>query len=119
MNTRTFTDEIYGSHFVIMWNGTPEQFSQRIRLRYDKNYDGDGDFVGRCIEIDGPKLHTIIIMIPFWHRSATGVSILVHELLHATERALAFRDIEHCSETSECYAYFLDSLVRRCLNILP
>lgn len=114
-----FTDEVYGSDFVLLWNATPEQLNRHILSKYDKSYDGDSDFVGRCIETHELKRHTIIIMLPEWRRTAQGISILVHELLHATERALTCRDIEHTAETSEAYAYFLDSLTRRCLNILP
>lgn len=119
MKTRTFTDEVYGSQFVLLWGGTQEQFARHIKSKYDKTYDEDNDFLGRCIATDKPEKHTVIIMLPNWRRTAQGISILVHELFHATEIALRYRDIEHSAETSEAYAYFLDSLVRRCLNILP
>lgn len=119
MKTRTWLDPVFGSHFVIMWDGTPEQFSRVIKQYYDASYDGEGDYVGRCWDTDAPACHTVIIMLPQWRRSAHNISILVHECFHATERALLFRDIEHSAETSEVFAYFLDHLVERCLNILP
>lgn len=119
MKTRTFIDEIYESRFVLLWGATAEQFKQHIRARYDKSYDGDVDFVGRCFETNAPTVHTVIIMLPNWRRTPRGLAILVHELFHAVEYTLRARGIEHTDETSEAYAYFLDSLVRRCLNILP
>lgn len=119
MKSRTFTDEIYGSQFVLLYNGPAWQFARHVRKRYDRSYDGDSDFVGRCIEVDSKSLHIIIIMLPNWRRTSQGISILVHEAFHAMELALRFRDIKHSRKTSEAYAYFLDSLVRRCLTILP
>lgn len=119
MKTRTWSDPVFGSQFVLMWNGTPAQFGKVIKRDYDPAYDGDVDFVGRCVDTNKTPIHTIIIMLPQWRRTTYGIATLVHELLHATERALVYRSIEHSEETSEVYAYFLDSLVTRCLDILP
>lgn len=118
MRTKTFTDEVYGSDLVLVWNTTPEQFRKFVQTRYDKNYDGDSDFVGRCIVVTKPT-YTVLVCIPKWSRSPYGISVLVHELGHATENIMWFHDIDHCAETSEPWAYFLDSLVRRCLEALP
>lgn len=122
MKTRRFADEVYGSQFVLLWGGTPEQFKRHIQSRYDKHYDDDCDFVGRCFETDEPQVHTIIVMLPNWRagwRAANQISVLSHELFHATEYELRYRGIEHTAETSEAYAYFFDSLIQRCLEILP
>lgn len=111
---------MFGSHFVLMWDGTLHQFGQAVRRKYDPAYDTDGDFVGRCVDVDMDTRHVVIIMLPKWNRrSNMSHAILVHELFHATELALRFRDIEPVVETSELYAYFLDYLVQQCLKRLP
>lgn len=119
MKTRRFTDSVYGTQFVLMWNGTPEQFAKIIHRDYDKHYDGDGDFTGRCVAIDSAHAHIVIILLPKWREGPGGIAILAHELFHATERVMEFRDIPHSADTSECWAYYLDSILHRCLEILP
>lgn len=37
----------------------------------------------------------------------------VHELFHLTEEVLLSKDIPHCEQTSEVYAYLLEHLVRQ------
>lgn len=118
MKTRRFTDAVYGTQFVLMWDGTPEQFAKIIKRDYDKLYDGDGDFLGRCVSIDGKHAHTVIILLPKWRKDPEGIAILAHEIFHATERVMEFRDIPHSADTSEAYAYFFDSVLRRCLEAL-
>lgn len=120
MKTRTWRDPVFGSDFVLMWDGTPKQFGRRIKQKYDPKYVKGSDFLGRCFDTDTPSNHTVIIMLPKWNRrSNLSHAVLVHELSHATEYALRYRDVEHTAETSEVYAYFLDSLVQRCLKLLP
>lgn len=118
MKIKAFTDEVYGSRILLVWDTTPEAFANLIRRKFDKTYDGDSDFEGRCIGYTRP-CHTVVVCIPKWRRSSHGISVLVHELFHATENIMRYHDIDNCPETSEPWAYFLDSLVRRCLEVLP
>lgn len=88
---------------------------------FDKTYDDeeDGrDFPhARCFEVEGSQI--IVIGLRSWDsKSPVWAGALAHECLHAAQMILEARGIFLCDETSEVYAYLLDSLVRRATSVL-
>ena len=123
MFIHTLKDDVYGSRIILI-TGTPEQIKREVLL-FDPAFDCDMDFRGRCHEHinEADGVQRVIVMLPEWPTGKTPISsevaVLVHELFHATERVMWHHDIDHTEETQEAWAYFLDSLVRRALEVLP
>ncbi len=46
------------------------------------------------------------------------LSIVVHECLHITEAILFPKGLKHTEETSEAWAYMLDSIFRKVMKVL-
>lgn len=118
MKRRMFTDSVYGTQFVLAWDGSNSQFENLIR-EYDKKFEDDGDdFKGRCIDFTGSP-HVVLIMLKRWRqKNLDSMATLTHECFHATEFVMKHRDIPHSRKTSEAWAYFLDSIFAKCLELL-
>jgi hypothetical protein len=121
MKTALIVDEVYGSHIFFLWGGTSQEMAEDVKKNFDSAYDGATDFVARCWEVPGRDPHTVVILLPEWDEiwSPKSISTLVHELFHAVEYILNFHEVEHGESLSEPWAYYLDSLVRRAMEILP
>lgn len=121
MKVRRFNDSTYNTDFILMWGGTAAQLNKAVVKKYDKTFDmADTDYLARCFEFVRSRRHTIVIMLTNWRgsRDAVGVSSLAHEIFHATEYVMKYRDIPHSEDTSEAWAYYFDSIFQRCLEIL-
>lgn len=120
MKTRHFTDEVYGTEFVLVSDGTPEQFARFMWQHYDAGYEQDDELRGQCLALTGTTAHTVIIYIRDWRRnySPACISTLTHEVFHAVEETMNYHGVPHGDGISEAWAYYLDFVLRRCLEIL-
>lgn len=121
MKSATLIDEVYGSHIIFMWAADTDEMAAYIKDMLDKEYDGDTNFMARCWQVTERDPHTVIVMLPEWQGVWTPMSIstLVHELFHAVEYILNYHEVDHGEGLNEPWAYYLDSLVRRAMEILP
>ena len=60
----------------------------------------------------------VAVYVPLEPSSAKNISILCHELFHATTRILAFVDIEPSRESEEAYTYLHEYLCKQCFDEL-
>lgn len=119
MKTRRFSDEVYGAEFVLVSDGTPAQFARFMHSHYDKSYELDEDLKGQCCCLTDHGIYTVVIYIkhfprnsPFWTAS------LAHEVFHAVENIMDYYGVPHTDDSSEAWAYYLDFVLRRCLELL-
>lgn len=120
MKTRRFADEVYGTNFVIISDCTPARFAWFMHRRYDKSYECDNDLKGQCLaHTDSIGIYTIIIYIRCWrNNSPSAIATLAHEAFHAVEDCLDYHGLPHNEGSSEAWAYYLDFVLRRCLEVL-
>lgn len=115
-------DLVYGSFITLMVGGR-EEIKVEVTNRYPA-FDGDMDFLGRCIEIpDGPgRDHDVIVMLPDWPLqgvpSHRDIALLAHELFHATAFVMEEHGVPYSADSEEAWAYYFDHLVRRALEVL-
>lgn len=60
-----------------------------------------------------------LIALQEFHWTPEWMSVLSHELLHCTNSVLHSRGMVMDDSTIEAYCYLHDSLVKRCLKMLP
>lgn len=120
MKTRRFSDEVYGTEFVLISDCTPAHFAWFMHKRYDKSYECDNDLKGQCISrTDAARQYTVIIYIRQWYRNSPFcIATLAHEAFHAVEDVMDYHGLPHNEGSSEAWAYYLDFVLRRCLELL-
>lgn len=119
MKTRRFSDEVYGTDFVLVSDCTPEQFAQFMHKHYDESYERDDDLKGQCCTWADGGFFTIIIYLRQWRRnSPAAIATLAHEAFHSVEDVMDYHGVPHCSGASEAWAYYFDFVLRRCLELL-
>ena len=72
---------------------------------------GDGSY---AIHLN-TQCHGSFILIPEFKDSAHGISVLVHELSHATRALMDYCNLVEPKECNEVEAYILGYLVQKCL----
>lgn len=120
MKTRRFSDEVYGAEFVLVSDCTPAQFARFMHKHYDKSYECDNDLKGQCCcRTTDRGVFTAVIYLkclprnsPFW------IASLAHEVFHAVEDCMDYYGVPHTDDSSEAWAYYLDFVLRRCLELL-
>lgn len=120
MKTQRFSDPIYGTEFVLVSDGTPSDFARFMHKHYDKEYERDDDLKGQCLaRTDDEGLHIIIIYIRKWRRNSPfATATLAHEVFHAVEDCMDYYGLPHSDDSSEAWAYYLDFVMRKCLEAL-
>lgn len=120
MKTRRFSDEVYGTEFVLVFDGEPEQFARFMHKRYDKDYELDEDLKGQCLaRTDAAGIYTVIIYVRQWrNNSPFWTATLAHEVFHAVEDSMDYYGLPHSDAVSEAWAYYFDFVLRRCLELL-
>lgn len=122
-NAGWFHDECWRASVHVIWPVGPEEMRNYIRYQFGLDWDpGTGEPGGRCIEVVGKNglgCANIIALRDWDPTSPSSVSILAHEAFHAAEHILSDRATPHKeSVTSETFAYLIESIVRRSMEIL-
>lgn len=120
MKTRQFYDPCWSANFWLAYPADNASLDAFIKREFGINEKtSDGDFLGRCVEIvdDGEEIGNVIALAR-WRGTPRDHAILAHEALHAAHNVLSRRGVEFTEHTDETYCYLMDSLVRRCLEIL-
>lgn len=127
-NVAWFYDECWRCSIHLLWplpgkELTGKQIDKYLRNQFkDKTgpmeIPSDDMFDGRCSEL-GAECHGVhVISLREWEMTPKWISCLSHECFHATEQALSQRGMVLNDASSEAYAYLMQSMVKRCLDIL-
>lgn len=114
-----FHDEAYNVTIHLLWGVTGPKFKSYAGANFPGNdVDDTDDWCGRHAHFQnsdkGYDVH--VIALQQWRGRPEDYAVLVHECLHATRSVLHSRGIAMKGPGEEAYCYFLDSLVRRCLQ---
>ena len=114
-------DSCWSTNLWVICPAQNRELDQFIRRKFgidEKTHDGG--FLGRFVEITGDNNDEVGVVIALrqWTGDSRDYATLSHELLHAVSFFLRNRDIKLSSKTEETYCYFLDSLMRRCIEKL-
>lgn len=92
-------------------------FSKIMKRRFDHDteYEPGERFQGHCINLDEKG---VVIGLINWKNTLKGYAVLAHECFHAVEYILGDRDTSHCGETSESWAYLLDTIFFESARVL-
>ena len=120
-NVAWFYDDLYQFNVHIIW-----PVNHRDLCAYLKRCFGiimepsERTFNGKCSEVITAAGQTGIHVISLaeWANDPKWHGVVAHECFHATEQILDQRGLKHCDQTSEAWAYLLQSLVRRTLRCL-
>lgn len=115
-----FFDSVYKASVHIIWPCTKEQSNTYCDLQLEQaNRRVKEATSGSCYDIvadTGIKLN--VIALAEWPNHRTMLETLCHESFHCTEFIMQRVNISHCDETSEAWAYLIDSIFGRCLDII-
>lgn len=121
MKTKLIHDECWAIDLWLIWPAGSADVNHFLRCEFGiEEKTKDSAFVGRFVEVlesNGDE-HGGVIALRQWKRNPYYISVLVHECLHATHWFLNRRGLTMTDDTDEAYAYLLDSLTRRCLEVL-
>ncbi len=122
-----FFIETYKAVVQIVWpikgrRLTAAQVRAYIKRNFELDYenaDSVSHCAGACIEILGPKGATLILLTQSWEGDADQLAVLAHECFHATDDILSKKGVHMVNNTNnEPHAYLLESIFRRCLEML-
>ena len=104
----------------VLWDVSMDDLAAFIKRNYGRDYNKERVAAGRCIQISNEEGQTvaIIIVVFKWRGAAQDYAVLAHEAFHAAENILQDHGIRHCDETSEVYAYLVQEIVDRSLQII-
>lgn len=82
--------------------------------------DDKPGFLGRfvCVEDGQGNQQGHVIALSKWKNTPACIAVLVHECFHVTHNILTDRGVQLNDDTSEVFAYLLDSLVSRSMKLL-
>lgn len=115
-------DDCWDADVWILYPCDEPALTRFVEKKFKKILEPDEKpgFLGRFVSIEDDDGNSLghVIALSKWRNSPANVAILVHEALHVTHSILSDRGVELNDDTSEAFAYLLDSLVRRCLERL-
>lgn len=115
-----FYDDCWRANLHLVWPATSEVQSAYIKKVFGIDYKRPGVWDGRCTEVldmeDAAVAH--VIFLRGWSLKPSWIAALSHEAFHATEQILSKRGMRLGNESSEAYAYLIESIVQRCMEIL-
>ena len=121
MRAKHIFDPCWSASVWLVWPATNATLDAFIKRQFGiDEKTKDGGFLGRSVEITdngGDEISTVIALAG-WRGSPRDHATLAHECLHAAHNILSRRGVPFDEHTDECYCYLMDSLVRRCLEIL-
>lgn len=111
MKTLKFVDEVYGTNFMLISDCAPEAFTALMQT-HDLDYEHDPDLKGYCWSKTIGGVFTVILYV----KNGSEVATLAHEVFHAVEDSMDYHGITHSEAASEAWAYYLDFVMRKCLE---
>lgn len=93
--------------FVVRFPGRPQEI-----------YTETANFGAKCIEVTLPDLEANIICLAEWKGDEFDHGALAHEAFHAAEHVLSKRGVVLNEHTTESYAYLVQEIVDRSLQII-
>lgn len=114
-----FWCDVYHCNFDIIWPVNGRLVSKFMRENYGLRRPVDDDFGAECFEVK-PKTggYGNLICMRSWHGKHGDIANLAHEVFHAVDHTLRSRDIKPRRWNSEPYAYMIESVMGRYLDLL-
>jgi hypothetical protein len=116
-----FYDETWRANIEIIWPVTGAMVSKYLKARHGADYSVSNEFAAKCVELlDAQGAETNVICLQWWPAKPgpKHYAMLAHEVFHAADHVLSKRGVELGRYTTEPYAYFIESITRRCLTLL-
>ena len=114
-----FYTETWQASFHLIWPVTQQQTKTYVKQLHGFDLKGEGSFNGKTIEIiKNGATGCYIIALRRWYFTPRWISVLTHELQHATTWLLRDRGMVLNGDSEEAYAYLLESTMRQSLEIL-
>ena len=104
----------------IIWPVNAAQVARHIKVRHKMEHDPHDTFGAKLVTIDrkdGTDVQ-IICLRTFDSGDPSDIAMLAHEVFHCADHILARRGVELQKGTTEPYAYLIESIMRRSLNLL-
>ncbi len=86
------------------------------KFGHDLEDEPEDRFQGRSVNFENEN--GVLVALIRWKKNPKGLSVLAHECFHAVEYIMERRDTVLSADTSEAWAYLLDSIFFRCLTSL-
>lgn len=115
-----FYDTCWRENFYVLCPATQEEVADFLKTQFSMNYHDTVPVGGLCISIDNKQgVHqATVIVISEWKMSPQCLGILAHECFHAAESTLNNCGVRHCNKSSEAFAYLIESIFRRSLELI-
>lgn len=114
-----FFDECWRVNFYVMAPTTDERVASFIKSQFGKEFKSPGPAAGRCFVYTEPgKGMGIIIALYGWEMASAWLGALAHESFHAAEAVARRSGMPRSSDSSEAFAYLIESIFRRSLDII-
>lgn len=125
MKSGQFREETYYADVHILWPEgesrlTTDKVRDYIKLWCTVDVTPSEDSWGELLAgwMDDRSAYVIVLYEP-WTATPMCISTLVHEVFHCADQILTSRGVFQIPGTdNEPYAYLIDSLFRRCLEII-
>lgn len=118
-NTGWFWCTSWRANVHIIWPVDAKKITAYIKRTFDLDYvPSPGPFGGRCIEIHDNGYDAQVLCFMSWKGDDFDHGALAHEAMHATEHILTARGMKLTPDTTEAYAYLVQEIVDRSLQII-
>lgn len=114
-----FFDECWRVNFYVLAPTTDDAVARFIKSQFGKVYESPGTAAGRCFVYTEPgKGMGIIIALYGWEMTSAWLGALAHESFHAAEAVADRSGMPHGYDSSEAFAYLVESIFRRSLDLI-
>lgn len=118
-NVGWFYDEHHKTDIFLLWPFTPDNYRAFVRGQFGLESNNTSPASGRCSEIivgDYPAGY--VVCLKEWKDTPSWHGVLVHELMHLTLFLMQWESVPSTFDTHEHHCLTIESLHRRCLQLL-
>lgn len=117
--TGWFWSTSWRANVHVIWPVTPEQVNAYIKRTFKINSDDNHEFGAKCIEIyrDGVQKANVLAFAQ-WAGDEFDHGALAHEAFHCADHILSARGQPLTKDSTEAYAYLVQEIVDRTLQII-
>ncbi len=101
---KVFFDELFMVNYFVSYGITSKEFISSVKR--NTSVDISNENIG-----DASTIPFKSELIWIWTKDK-DISVLAHEIFHATRTALSMRDVLLCEQTEEIYAYYIGYLTK-------
>lgn len=117
MKVAKFTVPLYESAVHLVWPATVEQYKSYMEDTFDYTTKTT-DAMAWCASLSIKGSDCQLIGLSSWKKDPRHISILGHEVFHATHNILAFVGFGLSDKSCEAYTYVHEFIMKKCLEAL-